>query len=204
MKILVLYLQGAKRAKLFGDERLANLRRLMDMGCFGELDGNSREWNVLARHATHTLTLAEFLTQADQDVATFEDFCALQSKLASQQWDYCQLTAALHAGGGSSDPYLNFDQGLGEALQHLSDDTMILVMGEGCFVLVSANNPISGYQNGSTLDITPTMLELAGYPLPASTEGKSWVAGMELNNTSGLTDDEQDLLRERLSGLGYI
>lgn len=204
MKILVLYLQGAKRAKLFGDERLENLRHLMDMGCFGELDGNPQEWNVLARHETHTLTLAEFLTQADQDVATFEDFGALQSKLASGQWDYCQLTAAFQDGDRSSDPYLDFDRGLGEALQNLSDDTMILVMGEGCFVLVSANNPISGYQNGSSLDITPTMLELAGYPLPASTEGRSWVAGMELNNTSGLTDDEQALLRERLSGLGYI
>ena len=204
MKVLVLYLQGAKRAKLFGDERLENLRRLMDLGCFGELDGNPREWNILARHETHTLMLPEFLTQADKDVAAFENFSELQSKLASGQWDYCQLTAALHAEGGSSDPYVDFDQGLGEALQHLSDNTMILVMGEGCFVLVAANNPISGYQNGSSLDITPTILELAGYPLPASAEGKSWVAGMELNITSGLTDDEQALLRERLSGLGYI
>ena len=84
------------------------------------------------------------------------------------------------------------------------DDTLILVLGKGCFVLLSANHPISGYQAGSGLDVTPTLLELAGYPLPASTPGKSWVAGMELNNTSGLTDDEQALLRERLSGLGYI
>lgn len=34
MKILAFNLQGAKRAMLLADERLENLRRLMDMGCF--------------------------------------------------------------------------------------------------------------------------------------------------------------------------
>jgi hypothetical protein len=30
------------------------------------------------------------------------------------------------------------------------------------------------------------------------------VADMELNSSSGLTADEQQILRDRLSGLGYI
>jgi len=204
MKILVMRLQGAKRAKLFSDERLENLRRLMDMGCFGELEGNPAEWNILARHETHTLTLGEFLLQAGKDVATFDDFSALQGKLESGTWDCCQLTASFPADNGSADPYLDFDRNLGDSLQHLSDDTLLAVIGEGCFVLVASNNPITGYQDGSTLDLTPTILELAGYPLPSAREGKSWVAGMELNNSAGLTEDEQAILRERLSGLGYI
>lgn len=204
MKILVMRLQGAKRAKLFGDERLENLRRLMDMGCFGELEGNPSEWNILARHETHTLTLSEFLVQAGKDVATFDDFTALKGRLESGTWDCCQLNASFPAESGSSDPFLDFDRNLGEALQHLSDDTLLAVIGESCFVLVASNNPITGYQDGSSLDLIPTILELAGYPLPAATEGKSWVAGMELNNSSGLTEDEQAMLRERLSGLGYI
>ena len=204
MKILVLHLQGARRAKLFGDERLENLRRLMDMGCFGEMEGNPSEWNILARHETHTLTLGEFLTQAGKDVVTFDDFAALQGKLESGTWDCCQLDASFPADSGSTDPYLNFDLSLGETLQHLSDDTLLAVIGESCFVLVASNNPVTGYQDGSTLDLTPTMLELAGYPLPAAAEGKSWVAGMELNTSSGLNEDEQAMLRERLSGLGYI
>ena len=204
MKILVLHLQGARRAKLFGDERLENLRRLMDMGCFGELEGNPSEWNILARHETHTLTLGEFLTQAGKDVVTFDDFAALQGKLESGTWDCCQLDASFPADSGSTDPYLNFDLSLGETLQHLSDDTLLAVIGESCFVLVASNNPVTGYQDGSTLDLTPTMLELAGYPLPAAAEGKSWVAGMELSTSSGLNEDEQAMLRERLSGLGYI
>ena len=204
MKILVFHLQGAKRAKLFGDERLENLRRLMDMGCFGELEGNPAEWNILARHESHTLTLGEFLVQAGKDVVTFDDFASLQAKLESATWDCCQFNASFPADSGSTDPYLDFDWNLGKSLQFLSDDTVLTVVGENCFVLVAGNNPITGYQDGSTLDLTPTLLELAGYPLPSATEGKSWVAGMELNNTSGLSEDEQAMLRERLSGLGYI
>jgi hypothetical protein len=204
MKILVFDLNGAKRTKLFGDERLENLRRLMDMSCFGELEGDPREWNILGRHESHTLTLAEFLAQAGKDIATFEDFASLQTRLASGIWDCCQLSASFSTEAGSSDPYLDFDLGLGETLQHLSDDTLLAIIGDNIYVLVASNNPITGYQDGSTLDITPTILELAGYPLPTNIEGKSWVAGMELNTSSGLNEDEQAMLRERLSGLGYI
>ncbi len=204
MKILSFNLQGAQRAKLFGDERLENVRRLLDMGCFGELDGDPREWNVLARHESHTLTIDEFMTQAGKDVGMFDDFAALQAKLASGAWDCCQLNASFPADGGSPDLYVDFDFGLGETLQHLSDDTLLAVVGENCFLLVASNNPITGYQDGNTLDLTPTILELAGFPLPSAIAGKSWVAGMELNASSGLNEDEQAMLRERLSGLGYI
>ena len=204
MKILVFDLNGAKRAKLFGDERLENLRRLMDMGCFGELEGSPREWDILGRHETHTLTLAEFLSQAGKGLLTFTDFASLHARLASGDWDACELDASFPAESDSSDPYLDFDLSLGETLQHLGDDTLIAVLGDNCFLLVASNNPITGYQDGSTLDLTPTILELAGYPLPSNIEGKSWVAGMELNTASGLNEDEQAMLRERLSGLGYI
>jgi hypothetical protein len=204
MKILAFYLHGAKRASLFGDERLVNLQRLMDLGCFGELEGDPQEWNVLARHESHTLRLAEFMTQAGKNVEEFRDFSALQIKLAAGDWDCCLLDINFTADAVSSTAYLDFDLGLGDTLQHLSDDTIILVIGEGCFVLVASNNPISGYQDGSILDLTPTVLELAGYPLPKLILGKSWVANMELKGTTGLTEDEQVMLRERLSGLGYI
>ena len=204
MKILVFNLQGAKRAKLFADERLENFRRLMELGCFGELDGDPQEWNIVGRHEAHTLTLSEFLAQAGKDVMMFDDFAALQAKLESGAWECCQLNASFSTEGGSNDPYLDFDLGLGDTLQYLSDDTLLAIIGENNFVLVASNNPITGYQDGSTLDLTPTILELAGYPLPTNIEGRSWVAGMELNTASGLNEDEQAMLRERLSGLGYI
>lgn len=205
MNILVLNFPGAERAALFADERLENLRRLMDMGCFGALAA-SGEWNVLARQEHHTLTLMEYFQQADKLCVDTSDPLTLREKLSVGDWDYLQYTAASYpAGNWSADDYLRLDRDLGEALQELSDDTVILVLGRDCFVLVAASNPISGeYSGGSAADLAPTLVQLAGFPLPSATEGKSWVAGMELNNSAGLTADEQQILRDRLSGLGYI
>lgn len=204
MNVLVLNFAGAEPKTLFGDERLENLRRLMDMGCFGTLSG-SGEWNVLARQEAHTLTLMEYFQQADKLCVDTADAVTLREKLSVGDWDYLQYTAASYpADNWSADDYLRLDTDLGEVLQELDDDTSITILGNGCFVLVSANNPISGEHNGSTADVAPTLVQLAGYPLPSATEGKSWVAGMELNNASGLTEDEQQILRDRLSGLGYV
>ena len=205
MNVLVLNFPGAEPKTLFSDERLENLHRLMDMGCFGELSG-SAEWNVLARQENHTLTLMEYFQQADKLCVDTTDSVSLREKLSVGDWDYLQYTtASFPADNWSADDYLRLDNDLGEVLQELSDDTIITILGKGCFVLVSANNPISGeYKEGATSDIAPTLVQLAGYPLPSVTEGKSWVADMELNSSSGLTADEQQILRDRLSGLGYI
>ena len=204
MNVLILNFPGAERETLFSDERLENLRRLMDMGCFGALSG-SGEWNVLARQENHTLTLMEYFQQADKLCVDTTDPVTLREKLSVGDWDYLQYAAASYpADNWSADDYLRLDNDLGEVLQELSDDTVIAILGKGCFALVSANNPISGEHNGSTSDVAPTLVQLAGFPLPSVTEGKSWVAGMELNNAAGLTEDEQQILRDRLSGLGYI
>lgn len=205
MNVLVLNYQGAESETLFRDERLENLHRLMDMGCFGVLN-HSGEWNVLARQENHILTLTEFFQQADKLCVDTTDSVTLREKLSVGDWDYLQYTpASFPAVNWSPDDYLHLENELGEVLQELDDDTIITILGNDCFVLVSANNPINGeLKDGSTSDIAPTLVQLAGYPLPSVTKGESWVAGMELNNESGLTADEQEILRDRLSGLGYI
>jgi len=205
MNVLVLNFQGAESKSLFSDERLENLHRLVDMGCYGELKG-SGEWNVLARQENHTLTLMEYFQQADKLCVDSDDPVTLREKLSVGDWDYLQFTAAsFPADNWSADDYLRLDRELGEVLQELDDDTSITVLGKDCFVLVSANNPLSGeHRDGSAADIAPTLVQLAGYPLPTATEGRSWVQDMDLSNSSGLTADEQEILRDRLSGLGYI
>ena len=205
MNVLVLNFPGAESKTLFIDERLENLRRLVDMGCYGELK-NSGEWNVLARQESHTLTLVEYFQQANKLCIDTSDPVTLREKLSVGDWDYLQYTAAsFPADNWSANDYLSLDNDLGEVLQELDDDTSITILGKDCFVLVSANNPISGeHKNSSTSDIAPTLVQLAGYPLPSSTKGKSWVEGMELNNSSGLSAGEQEILRDRLSGLGYV
>lgn len=77
----------------------------------------------------------------------------------------------------------------------------------GAFILAASNSPLSGeIQGAQLLDVTPTLLDLAGYEIPASMQGKSIVAGqsLETEDASDLSRDEEEILRERLSGLGYI
>jgi predicted AlkP superfamily phosphohydrolase/phosphomutase len=77
----------------------------------------------------------------------------------------------------------------------------------GSFVLAAPNSPLSGEIEGAHLfDLAPTLLELGGYPVPPSMQGRSLVAGLELtaSGTGGLTPDEEEIVRERLRGLGYI
>jgi predicted AlkP superfamily phosphohydrolase/phosphomutase len=50
----------------------------------------------------------------------------------------------------------------------------------GMFILSAANCPLSGeYDGASLLDIAPTLLDLAGYQIPGSMQGRSLVVGME-------------------------
>ena len=77
----------------------------------------------------------------------------------------------------------------------------------GSFILAASNNPPSGEVEGAhLLDMAPTLLELGGYGIPASMLGKSLVAGKTLGTGSetGFSAEEEEIIRERLSGLGYI
>ena len=56
----------------------------------------------------------------------------------------------------------------------------------GMFILTSPNCPLSGeYEGARLLDIAPTLLDLAGYEIPESMQGRSLVAGMEKKSSGG-------------------
>jgi predicted AlkP superfamily phosphohydrolase/phosphomutase len=77
----------------------------------------------------------------------------------------------------------------------------------GSFILAASNNPLQGEVAGAhILDMSPTLLELGGYDVPNSMQGKSLVSGKTLSAPVdvGFSGDEEAILRERLSGLGYI
>jgi predicted AlkP superfamily phosphohydrolase/phosphomutase len=77
----------------------------------------------------------------------------------------------------------------------------------GAFILASSNNPLRGQIEGAhLLDIAPTLLELGGYDIPPSMQGRSLVAGQALAAPAevGYSSDEEETVRDRLSGLGYI
>ncbi|HKT70929.1 MAG TPA: hypothetical protein VJP83_15900, partial [Terriglobales bacterium] len=76
--------------------------------------------------------------------------------------------------------------------------------GSGAFVLTAPNSPLSGmYEGAQLLDMAPTLLDLAGYEIPASMQGRSLVTGMEKKGRGADSDNDQIIL-DRLAGLGYV
>jgi predicted AlkP superfamily phosphohydrolase/phosphomutase len=77
----------------------------------------------------------------------------------------------------------------------------------GAFILAAANSPLSGEIHGAhLLDMAPTLLELSGHEIPRAMQGRSLVSGSGLPSTpseNNAATDEQ-LVRDRLSGLGYV
>jgi predicted AlkP superfamily phosphohydrolase/phosphomutase len=77
----------------------------------------------------------------------------------------------------------------------------------GSFILAAPHNPLYGELQGAhLLDIAPTLLELGGYEIPTSMQGKSLAAGQLLRETTveAISTDEETIMRDRLRGLGYI
>jgi predicted AlkP superfamily phosphohydrolase/phosphomutase len=77
---------------------------------------------------------------------------------------------------------------------------------KGFFIMASINNPLYGeVHETSILDIVPTVLDLSGNKISQKIQGHSLISSVEKNeNEADLSRNEKDILRERLSGLGYI
>ena len=77
----------------------------------------------------------------------------------------------------------------------------------GSFILAASNSPLQGEVTGARLlDIAPTLLDLGGYEIPSSMQGRSLVADKTTPapDQQGYDDDDEAIIRDRLSGLGYI
>jgi predicted AlkP superfamily phosphohydrolase/phosphomutase len=76
----------------------------------------------------------------------------------------------------------------------------------GAFVLSAPNCPLTGeYKGAHLLDIAPTLLDLAGYEVPSTMHGHSLVAGMNKKApVDHLDEDPEQIIRDRLAGLGYV
>ena len=73
----------------------------------------------------------------------------------------------------------------------------------GSFILAASNSPLHGEVTGARLlDIAPTLLELGGYDVPGSMQGRSLVTAGSA--APDLTADQEQIIKDRLSGLGYI
>ena len=73
------------------------------------------------------------------------------------------------------------------------------------FILTAANCPLSGeYKGARLLDIAPTLLDLAGYEIPESMQGRSLVAGMNKKAPASADVEGEHEVHDRLAGLGYV
>ena len=77
----------------------------------------------------------------------------------------------------------------------------------GSWILAAPNCSLRGEVTGAgLLDIAPTLLDLGGYEIPCSMQGRSLASGKQGQVPSVDQDDldAERIVRERLSGLGYI
>lgn len=118
------------------------------------------------------------------------------------------------------DELLRLDEEIGRTLELLDEETLLAVIlaratfghdhnnhvppaTAGAFVLAGAALSIVGeVEKASIQDLAPTLLELSGRETPATMEGRSFAASAGL--LAGEELDEDEIVRARLSGLGYL
>lgn len=75
----------------------------------------------------------------------------------------------------------------------------------GAFILAAPGLPLEGELRGvRLLDIAPTLLQLAGADVPPTMQGRSFVEGTPDPTLGQRPPRAEELVRQRLSGLGYI
>ena len=113
------------------------------------------------------------------------------------------------------DYYVWLDEQIGMVLELLDSETMLLLLSPygaqdeqyGMFVLFAPNCPLTGkYEGARLLDMAPTLLDLGGYEIPDTMQGKSLVADMEKKTPGAGADpsEAEKIIRDRLAGLGYV
>jgi hypothetical protein len=159
-------------------------------------------------------------------------FSLVREVIATNDWDFLQIIEEYREKTGTTEEtredtlreyLLALDYEIGLLLQTLTDEVILLVsfqypntgsapdltapVGESWFILASANNPLLGdLGNVGWDEIVPTLFELAGFTARSQFSAPSLVASRasEILARNDLAPDEAEIIRERLSGLGYI
>jgi hypothetical protein len=155
-------------------EHLTHLRWLMQTGCYGKLAGG--------------VPLVAATARAIGD----------QLARAGIQFQTVEMT---------SSPIETLDAELGKVLGSLDDQIAVCVVLPSGFILATSNPSLQGEKEGTSLsDVVATIIELGGSVAPEWLEGKSFLQNAETSAAEemGYTKDEEEIVRERLQGLGYI
>ena len=168
-------------------------------------------FNVTGREPHGTILTGDYETFRDQIKTRLESLCDAGGRpLRAQVFKPSQLYR--QTCDVAPDLMVQLDGGRCSALGSVGHPGLLVQnMAEGCtpggpgaFVLTAPNCPLSGlFEGARLLDIAPTLLDLAGYEIPASMQGRSLVAGMEKKSGSAGSEGDQIIL-DRLAGLGYV
>jgi hypothetical protein len=195
MTTVILSIPHADPSRMLEDERLETIRNLMVAGCYGSLEvpvGVDRD---------PIASVLDHVTATGGRVTVVQDNPPWNSAISALQDGACDALRLV-----APTDLIDLDAGLGRLLPCLDDQAVVLVIALGkplgAFVLASARIPLTGLVEGARLDdLPPTILELAGHAAPATMPGRSLVSGLA---ESAVDEDEEELVRERLRGLGYI
>jgi len=174
----------------------------------------------------------EIRTPEDCIVSCRSLFTLAREVVPGQNWDYLQVIEDCRNNRGAipvfsedevRDYLMTLDREVGLLLQVLTDEVILIVtfqslsvgddlvsvesQGQSGFILASANNPLLGdLGNVSWDEIVPTLFELAGFSVHPQFAASSLIASRaaEILARNDLAPDEAEIIRERLSGLGYI
>ena len=168
-------------------------------------------FNLAGREPQGTIPAGDYEALRDQIKTGLETLCDAEGRpLRAQVFQPAQLYRQTR--NIAPDLIVKLDEGYCSAVGSVGHSGLCLHdMVEGCtpgapgaFVLTAPNSPLSGmYEGACLLDMAPTLLDLAGYEIPASMQGRSLVAGMEKKGDSTGSDSDQIIL-DRLAGLGYV
>jgi hypothetical protein len=194
MKVLVFELHHPAPVSLLDDDRLANVRLLMEAGFYGLLEGPG---TAVAAAIRDEFARAGWRI-TDVDSSSLAGSAEIRPALVCDDWDLLLVAA-------SADDDPAFDEELGGLLGLVDGETAILIVSTpGAFVLAGPGVPPLGEVEGARpIDLAPTLLALAGLDLPAATPGRPLFAAAEVHAPPS-RDDADPAVLERLSGLGYI
>jgi predicted AlkP superfamily phosphohydrolase/phosphomutase len=168
-------------------------------------------FNVSGREPQGNIPAGDYESFRDQIKGRLESLCDMSGQpLRAQAFKPAELYR--EARNVAPDLIVQLGEGRWSSVGSVGHPGLVVPnMAEGCtpgvfgaFVLTAPNSPLSGmYEGAHLLDMAPTLLDLAGYEIPASMQGRSLVAGMEKKGGSAGSDNDQ-IIMDRLAGLGYV
>jgi hypothetical protein len=155
----------------------------------------------------------ELQSRSYQDALDFLQ--SVKVLIEAGEWDcfYLSMISGAEMNGGLG----LLDEKIGEMIEGLDEEALIVLLvnpspgktagdrSKGFFVLAGAYGLGGEAPTAEIQDIVRTVVELCEFPSPECLEGRNLTEGLIGEEEIGsLTAEEEEILRERLNGLGYI